>query len=135
MTPRTPLLSALLLAATGGLLFAPAAFARDSTCLLGDNGKIAVTTLEHRAGGDGTHRVTDITLIFGAHLLRGHLRDADSGPVTLVEAGTRDNYKFVGTLGIDYDKMKMTLKGKLKYDPATSDLYNTTFDCKQLQPN
>src|SRR5579862_5320178 len=65
-------------------LFSSAAFARDSTCLLGDDGKIALTSLEHRTT---TGRGTDVTVIYGAHLLRGKLVNVDAGPITLKESG------------------------------------------------
>ncbi len=138
MTPKIHLLPALLLTMTGALLFAPAASARDSTCLTGDDGKITVTTLEHRDPTDATatHRVTEITLIYGMRVLRGRLRDVDAGPVMLIETGSgKDKFNFIGTFRIDYDKMKMTLKGKLKGAAATDDPCNTTFSCKELEPN
>lgn len=115
----------------GALGLGPRAWSADSQCLLGDNGKIAVTTFEHRDGG--SHRATEITLIYGLHLLRGRLRDRDAGPITLSEAGG-EHYAFVGNLRVDYDALKMTLKGKLKYTPTLSENYNTTFSCKALRP-
>lgn len=124
-------LKTVALGTAAALIFAPAVFAADSQCLLGDNGKIAVTTFEHRDGG--SHRATEVTLIYGMHLLRGRLRDTDSGPIALSETGP-EHYAFVGSLRVDYNAMKMTLKGKLKYTPTLSENYNTTFRCKTLQP-
>jgi hypothetical protein len=116
------------------LFFVSTGWAADSTCLLGDNGKIAVTTFEHRTSTGG--RATDVTLIFGTHLLRGELVDVDSGPVTLKATGKgkENNYIFTGTINVDYDGKKMTLKGKLKVDGTEISNFNTTFRCKQLQP-
>lgn len=107
--------------------------ARDSTCLLGDDGKIAVTTLEHRA--ENSTRATDVTLIYGAHLLSGKLKDADSGKITLKEKGAgKDSYTFVGNISVDYKKGRITLKGKLKFAPDVAENINTSFKCKELHP-
>jgi hypothetical protein len=125
---------------------AASAYGRDSTCLLGDDGKVAVTTFEHRAK-DG--RATDVTLIYGSHFLKGALSDTDSGKITLSEHGMQqckqeemregmeDNYIFKGTIKVDYDTGKITLKGKLKFyagGDGDQDI-DTVFECKELQPN
>jgi hypothetical protein len=125
---------ATVLAIVGSALFASIAFARDSTCMLGDNGKIALTTLEHRsATGDG--RVTEVTLIFGMHLLRGKLVDTDSGPVTLKETGSsKYNYTFGGTIGVDYQTNKMSVKGKITVGSDEISNINSTFRGKELNP-
>jgi hypothetical protein len=116
-------------------LFASLAFAADSSCILGDNGKIALSTFEHRsAKGDG--RMTEVTLIFGVHLLRGTLTNTDSGPITLKEMGSsKYNYKFVGTIGVDYQTKKMTVKGKIT-DGTGTEISNisSTFPGKELNP-
>ena len=127
-----PFVTALMVAVVS--LMAVRADARDSTCLLGDDGKIAVTTLEHRA--DNSRRATEVTLIFGAHLLRGRLKDTDSGKITLQEKDAgKDAYTFSGTISIDYKKMRITLKGKLKFAPdLPGENLNTSFKCKELQP-
>jgi hypothetical protein len=116
------------------VLFASMAFAADSVCMLGDNGKIALSTFEHRSGtGDG--RVTEVTLIFGMHLLRGKLVDTDSGPITLKETGSsKYSYTFRGTIGVDYQTKKMTVKGKITADSTEISSINSTFRGKELNP-
>lgn len=124
-----------LLGIVGSVLFASIVFAADSTWMLGDNGHIALNTLEHRSG-TGNGRVTEVTLIFGMHLLRGKLVDADSGPITLKEAGSsKYNYLFKGTIGVAYETSKMTVKGKIT-DGTGGDIsdINSTFSCKELRP-
>jgi hypothetical protein len=124
---------AAVLAIVCSALFASIAFARDSTWMLGDNGKIALNTLEHRSGSGG--RVTEVTLIFGMHLLRGKLVDTDSGPITLKEAGSsKYSYTFGGTIGVDYQTNKMTVKGKIMAGSDEISNINSTFRGKQLNP-
>ena len=110
------------------------AFAADSVCMLGDNGKIGLTTFEHRsATGDG--RVTEVTLIFGMHFLRGRLVDTDSGSIILKEAGAaKDSYTFRGTIGVNYQTKKMTVKGKIKTGNLEISDINSTFRGKELNP-
>jgi hypothetical protein len=117
------------------MLFASMAFAADSVCTLGDNGKIALSTFEHRSD-TGNGRVTEVTLIFGMHLLRGKLVDVDSGPVTLKETGSsKYNYKFGGTIGVDYKIGKMMVKGKITDGTGTEiSNINSTFRAKELNP-
>jgi len=124
----------LLIGSLCVLLFVSTGWAKDSTCLLGDNGKIAVTTFEHRTVSGG--RATDVTLIFGTHLLRGELVDADSGPITLKATSKmkENRYVFGGSINVDYSGMKMTLKGKMEVEGIEISKFNTTFRCKQLQP-
>jgi len=124
----------VLLGIAWSMLSVSTAFAADSVCMLGDNGKIALTTLEHRSGtGDG--RVTEVTLIFGMHLLRGRLIDKDSGPVTLKEIGSsKGSYTFGGTVGVDYQTKKMTVKGKLTTGNTEISRINATFRGKELNP-
>lgn len=115
------------------LLFAAMAFGADSVCMLGDNGKIALSTFEHRSGtGDG--RVTEVTLIFGMHLLRGKLVDTDSGPITLKEGSSKNSYTFKGTVGVNYQTKKMTVKGKITAGSDEISNINSTFRGKELNP-
>ena len=125
---------ALIVGLVWSLLSVSNAFAADSVCMLGDNGKIGLTTFEHRAAsGDG--RVTEVTLIFGMHLLRGRLIDTDSGPITLKEAGSgKDSYTFRGTIGVNYQTKRMTVKGKLKAGNLEISNINSTFRGKELNP-
>ena len=116
------------------LLSVSTAFAADSVCMLGDNGKIGLSTFEHRAAtGDG--RVTEVTLIFGMHLLRGRLVDTDSGTITLKEAGAaKDSYTFRGTVGVNYQTKKMTVTGKIKTGNLEISNINSSFRGKELNP-
>jgi hypothetical protein len=69
------------------------------------------------------------------HLLRGKLVDVDSGPVTLKEAGSsRDSYTFRGTIGVNYQSKKMTVKGKIKSGNLEVSNINSTFRGKELNP-
>jgi hypothetical protein len=122
--------TALALSMIAGVLLSSAAFAADSTWLLGDNGQLAVSTLEHREG-DG--RATSITLILGMHLLTGHLTDADSGKIFLTEIGPVQGgrYKFAGTISMDYGASTVTLRGKLDMAGATDNV-NAVFRCKEM---
>ena len=124
---------AIAIALMVSALAASSVFAADSVCMLGDNGKIALSTFEHRSGtGDG--RVTEVTLIFGMHLLRGRLIDTDSGPVTLKEAAGKDSYSFRGTIGVNYQTKKMTVKGQIKSGNLEVSNINSTFRGKELNP-
>ena len=129
---KSPL--AVLLAASLLLLSAVPAQARDSVCLLGDDGKIAVSTFEHRAGG--SNRATDVTLIFGGHILRGLLKDVNSGPIAMKEFGSGPNgYSFSGTISVDYPTRRITLKGKLQTPPDKGGIdLDASFEGKELQP-
>ncbi len=115
------------------VLFSTAALAGDSTWLLGDDGKIALNTFEHRAGeGDG--RETSVTLIYGEHFLSGKLKDVDSGKITLKASSSipENAYVFKGSISIDYDKSEITLKGKMTVGDTEIDTYSTTITCKQM---
>ena len=125
---------AIILGMVWSLVSASTAFAADSVCMLGDNGKIGLSTFEHRAAsGDG--RVTEVTLIFGMHLLRGRLIDTDSGSITLKEGGSgKDNYTFRGTIGVNYQTKRMTVKGRIKTGNLEISNINSTFRGKELNP-
>jgi len=113
-----------------GFFFTGQTFARDSTCLLGDNGKIAITTYEHRAT-DGNGRETYVTLIYGDNFLMGMLHDADDGPIDLV-ASQSSGYSFNGRISIDYTKNTITLRGKLNFTQSDGQILNTRFSCREL---
>ena len=102
----------------------------DSTWLLGDDEKIAITTLEHRAA-DGDGRETDVTLIIGANFLQGELHDVDAGPIKLKE-GDPSGYTFTGNISINYDNDRIKLKGTLTFFPGDSVNLDTEFVCKVL---
>ena len=116
----------------GLLCFSTAAMARDSTWLLGDDGQaVALTTFEHRAENG---RATTVTLIYGEHLLRGELKDVDSGKITLKASAAlpENNYIFKGMISIDYEKMQIKLKGRMTVGEDEIASYDTTIKCKQL---
>jgi hypothetical protein len=103
--------------------------------LLGDDEKIAITTLEHRAE-DGNGRETDVTLIIGANFLQGELHDVDEGPIKLKEINPPPSnaYTFMGTISINYDNLRIQLKGILTFFPGDSETVDTQFACKVLDP-
>lgn len=123
---NTRFLSALVAALAA---FTVSTKAADSTWLLGDNGKVAVNSLEHRLGASG--RGTDVTLIIGSHLLKGSLVNRDSGKITLKETG-RDGYTFEGTIAIDYQNSQTTLKGRIKFGGSASDSISAKIKSKEL---
>ncbi len=95
-------------------LIAVTAQARDSTWLLCSNESLVVSSHEHRAsGGDG--RATSLMLIFGVHEMRGILKDADSGKVSMKAAGEN------GTAS----------SGKISLDYEANDI-NATLQCKEM---
>ncbi len=108
-----------------------AARAADSTWLLGDNGKIAVSTHEHRAGAG---RATSVTLIYGVHLLVGELKDTDSGPITLREISDGEEDKannFKGQITVDYERTRVTLAGNLDLGAGPQKI-NFRIGCKEM---
>ncbi len=115
------------------LFTAAAAPARDSLCLFGDDGKIAVAVFEHRIGaGD---RATEITLIYGGYVLRGRLKDVDAGPVTLKDVTPGPNaYSFSGRISIDFATRRITLKGRLKTPPGNDGIeIDASFEGRELR--
>jgi hypothetical protein len=69
------------------------------------------------------------------HLLRGKLVGTDSGPITLKETGaSKYNYTFRGTIGVDYQTKKMTVKGKITAGSTEVSSINSTFRGKELNP-
>lgn len=114
------------------------AFARDSTWKLctgdatvfDDPAKLAVNVFEHRnSTGDG--RDTEFTLIFGGWVLRGTLdtSDSDTGTVHLQDEKNTEGV-YDGTIGVNYDKDTVTLKGVLDLGEKTD--INATLKCKTL---
>ncbi len=124
----------LLFCAACFLAMTSAVFAADSLCLLGDDGKIAVTTYEHRAAADT--RATIVTLVFGSYILRGKLHDVDAGAITLREAGAAKNSypKFVGNINVNYQTYQIKLKGALIFASDVSLKIHTILPCKVLEP-
>ncbi len=101
-----------------------ATFAKDSTwkmcigdtILYGDPAKLALNVFEHRnSTGDG--RVTDLALIYGAHILRGSFDSTEdnTGFVRLREHGSI----FLGHVAVDYGTNTVALNGKLKLPEST----------------
>lgn len=97
--------------------------AADSTWLLCDNGSLAVNALEHRNGPDG--RATDLALIYGTHILKGQLINADRGTVLLDGSETDAEKTYRGTVAVDYKKNTIALRGTLS-------LYNTPIAVKAV---
>lgn len=131
-TKACRMVKTLILVIAGVITLAPGTFARDSTWLLADNGKLAVTTFEHRAG-EG--RATTVTVIYGEHILRGVLNDADSGRIKLKKETPQEpenDYRFTGNISINYEKSQITLKGKLTVGGSEIGTYSMTVKAREL---
>ena len=109
------------------LFVAENAPARDSTWLLCSDESLVVSSHEHRANGG---RATSLTLIFGVHEMRGALKDADSGSVTLKAAG-ENGTTFSGKISLDYEASELALSGILKIDGEPNDI-SATLQCKEM---
>jgi hypothetical protein len=90
--------------------------AADSTWLLCDNGSLALNVLEHRAGASG--RATSLTLIYGMHIMKGELVNADAGAISLDGSEPGAVKTFNGNISISYQKNAVVLSGAM-------DLYGT----------
>ena len=100
-----------MLLIVGGLLCGlPAtARARDSASLLCEDGTVALSLYEHRAGAD--KRETNLRLLYGAYVLLGTLKDGFAGRIKLADPEPPGNFE--GTIRIDFAKSKVALKGSL----------------------
>ena len=121
------MLKALLL--FSAVVLGSAAFARDSTWLLCNSDSLAMSLHEHR-GKSGDDRETTLTLIFGVHELRGILKGADSGPVTLRETRATET-NFVGKISVDYEANELSLAGTLKLDGEPFNI-DAKLECKEM---
>jgi hypothetical protein len=112
-----------------GLLSALAAEARahDEEWLLCDDGAVALSVYEHRAGADT--RETDLRLLVGPRLFGGKLKEASAGRVKLLGVG--DQGSFEGTIRVDFARSKVALKGRLTLDTGTFKL-DSKLDCREL---
>ena len=117
----------LLSMVAGIVTLTASAHGRDSTWLVCTSDSLLVSSHEHRAG-DG--RATSLNLIFGVHDLRGELKDADSGRISLKAAGETGT-TFSGTISIDYEAKQLSLKGTLKLDGEPSPI-DATMECKEM---
>jgi len=107
--------------------FVLGAQAADSTWLLCDNGVIAVSSVEHRAG-DGFNRMTSLSLILGGNIFGGELRGADAGKVSL---SGKNNDGFTGTVSIDYSTNRLMLKGILNMSNSAFNI-DSELQCKEM---
>ena len=106
--------------------------AKDSLWGLGDNGRIAISFLEHRAGA--SLRVIDVTLIVGGWLLAGSVKEPSDGhvedrPISLAAK----NATFEGTFNVEFggDTNKIKLKGKLTLR-GSAFILDESIDCKTM---
>jgi hypothetical protein len=114
--------------------FMNTAYAKDSdwkicignTTLFGDKTQVVVNLFEHR-NGDG--RATDLTLIYGANILRGEFdsTESDSSMVIL----KNENSNFGGKATMDYTKNILTLQGRINLYGSVSVL-SSKLSCKTL---
>lgn len=98
----------------------------DSTWFVCQDDTLAVSSFEHRRGGDG--RATEITLLKGAWTLSGGLVDVNAGPLTLENKAMKAN--FVGDINIDHRKQTLFLKGVLDLNSTLIEI-NTTMPCEE----
>jgi len=101
------------------LTFSQSVFSRDSSWSICSNDYLGINYFEHRnSRGDG--RVTNLTLLFGAHLLTGAMVEDESSEVKLLsvpETIETDNgpvkviNSFIGEAHYDYEKNNFSLKG------------------------
>ncbi|MFN2474731.1 MAG: hypothetical protein ABR526_00105 [Chthoniobacterales bacterium] len=73
-----------------------------------------------------------MTLIFGVHEMRGMLKDADSGRVSLKAVGETGT-AFSGKISIDYQANELAIAGVLKIDGEPNEI-NATLQCKEMSP-
>jgi len=83
----------------------------DSTWLLCDNGSLVVNSLERRV--ENSDRSTSLTLIYGMHVLRGELFNADAGAIALDGSEPGAVKTFKGSISINYQKNTASLRGVL----------------------
>lgn len=120
------LLSVIALALT---LFTAQAEARDSTWLLCDNGGLVLNVLEHRVSIDD--RTSELTLIYGAHVLEGQLLGVYEGDVKL-SSRYAQGPKFEGRLSLDFAKKVALIRGDLFLDDEKFAL-SDRLACKELE--
>ena len=106
--------------------------AKDSLWGLGDNSKIAISFLEHRAGD--SPRVIDVTLIVGGWLLVGSVKEPSDGriekrPMSLIAKDA----SFEGTFSVQFrgETSEVKLKGKLALGSNVVSL-DETIQCKTM---
>jgi hypothetical protein len=120
-------------------VFATSAMGRDSVFLVGNNGQVVVAANEHRSGSGG--RETDVTLVYGSHVLYGTFPEEESGSLVLksidpsAKLAVENKYLFKGSLSVDLEKMEMTLVGELFVagEKESFAVYDSTFTCQSLE--
>jgi hypothetical protein len=119
----------------GLVLLSSSAFARDSqwslcktsTMIYEEKETLLLNRYEHRSN-DGMGRTTDLTLIFGGHLLTGAFdsTEVDTGAVTL----SSETSSFTGTILLKNNAVQ--LRGTLSLDGAETPLASN-FRCEVLR--
>lgn len=109
-------------------------FAKDSTwqicqgkaTLFQEQETILVNLFEHRSSSG---RVTDMTLIFGGHVLSGSFdsTDADTGSILM----KNESSSFKGEVNINYSTNTLLIGGSLNLGTKTN--FNTVLKCKVLR--
>ena len=118
-------------------------YAEDSAWLVCNDGFLAVNLFEHRAsGGDGSEREAILTLLYGAHNLKGLLIEDKSDAVNLL--GTPEQIEasvpgevivftdsFIGTAQVDYSNKTLSLKGNLNLYGGDYTI-DSVLSCKEM---
>ena len=114
-------------------------FAADSTWLICKNAihgnpqnelVPVISLFEHRNGTSG--RETEITLIYGIHLLTGSLKNTDQGKITLKSPSKKDD-SFKGIIKINYADNSLLLKGNyITYPNSTQQYYEFNIACEAI---
>lgn len=104
----------------------------------------AASLLEHRAGrSDGglSTRELSVTLVYGDHVGRGVIREADvdhvAGPLEVRNIEGKHAITFTGTGDLAFDLTTFTLKGKIDFSfgfdaKPTREPFVATMSCQQL---
>ena len=89
-----------------------------------------ISVFEHRNGTNG--RKTEITLIYGIHLLTGYLKNTDEGKIYLKSPIKKDD-TFKGTIKINYAENLLSLKGDyITYPDSAHQHYEFDITCESI---
>lgn len=89
-----------------------------------------LSIFEHRNGTSG--RKTEITLIYGSHLLTANLKNADEGKIHLKSPLRKDD-SFKGSIKINYTENSVQLRGDyITYPDSTHKYYDFDITCEAI---
>lgn len=115
--------------------FMSSAFARDSDwklCvgdakLFDESVKLVVNVFEHRNGSDA--RATDLTMIYGGHVLKGAFNSTSSDTSVVVLKNEESSYRGVAT--VNYPASTIALVGRLTLNGSPTNV-RTILKCTTL---